>query len=99
MNLLKNHQYFSLIILLINNIFIIFYLYKIVKSIFNIQFSGDNNQKILINNLDISLQNMAKKIDFDSRLILTTLLLAIISFIGLIFFSYVTQFISFYELS
>jgi formate hydrogenlyase subunit 3/multisubunit Na+/H+ antiporter MnhD subunit len=99
MNLLKNHQYFSLIILLINNIFIIFYFYKTVKSIFNFQFSRDDDKKILINNFDTSLQNMAKKIDFDSRLILTTLLLAIISFIGLIFFSYVTQFISFYELS
>jgi hypothetical protein len=40
---------------------------------------------------------LAKKIDFDSSLILSILILAIVSFVGLVFFSYITQFLSFYE--
>lgn len=96
-NLIKNKQFFSLMIFVINNGFIIFYTFKTIKLIFLKDLATDENKKNSRVKIDMSLLNFAKKIDFDSQLILTTLLLAIISFSGLIFFSYVTQFVSFYE--
>jgi formate hydrogenlyase subunit 3/multisubunit Na+/H+ antiporter MnhD subunit len=101
-NLFKNHQYFSLIIFLINNFLIGYFIFKKFKLLVHFDFSNLKNNlenKSENNNfkVDQTILNFARKIDFDSSLILTILLLSIMSFIGLIFFSFVTQFISFYE--
>jgi hypothetical protein len=60
---------------------------KIIKIFLNKEVDNSNSKKLAI----------AKKIDFDSNLILSILSIAIVSFVGLVFFSYIIQFLSFYE--
>jgi len=86
--IVKNKLFFSLIIYLLNFISLLAFSIKIVKIFFNKDNHQENNSKKNI---------IAKKIDFDSNLILTILSIAIICFVGLIFFSYIIQFLSFYE--
>ena len=85
--LIKNQLYFSLVIYLLNFITLLVFSIKIIR-IF-VQKEDDLNL--------VKKAILAKKIDFDSSLILSILILAIMSFVGLIFFSYITQFLSFYE--
>ena len=80
-------MYFSLIIYSLNFATLLAFSIKIIKIFFNKEVDNSNSKKLAI----------AKKIDFDSSLILTILSIAIVSFIGLIFFSYIIQFLSFYE--
>ena len=86
-HLIKNQLYFSLVIYLLNFITLLVFSIKIIR-IF-VQKEDDPNL--------VKKTILAKKIDFDSSLILSILILAIVSFVGLIFFSYITQFLSFYE--
>jgi NADH:ubiquinone oxidoreductase subunit 2 (subunit N) len=85
--IIKNKLYFSLIIYLLNFVTLLAFSIKIIKIFLNKEVDNSNSKKLSI----------AKKIDFDSNLILSILSIAIISFVGLIFFSYIIQFLSFYE--
>jgi formate hydrogenlyase subunit 3/multisubunit Na+/H+ antiporter MnhD subunit len=85
--IIKNKLYFSLIIYFLNFITLLAFSIKIIKIFLNKEVDNSNSKKLSI----------AKKIDFDSNLILSILSIAIISFVGLIFFSYIIQFLSFYE--
>jgi len=85
--IIKNKLYFSLIIYFLNFITLLAFSIKIIKIFLNKEVDNSNSKKLAI----------AKKIDFDSSLILSILSIAIVSFVGLIFFSYIIQFLSFYE--
>ncbi len=86
-HIVKNKLYFSLIIYLLNFLTLVFFSIKIVKIFFNKEQDLDFAKKSIF----------AKKIDFDSSLILSILAVAIVSFGGLLFSSYIIQFLSFYE--
>jgi formate hydrogenlyase subunit 3/multisubunit Na+/H+ antiporter MnhD subunit len=86
-HIIKNKLYFSLFIYLLNFITLLVFAIKIFKIFLTKEVEGDNSKKIII----------AKKIDLDSNLILSILSVAIVGLGGLIFFSYIIQFLSFYE--
>lgn len=86
-HIVKNKLYFSLFIYLLNFITLLVFAIKIIRIFLTKEVEGVNSKKIII----------AKKIDLDSNLILSILSVAIVGLGGLIFFSYIIQFLSFYE--
>ena len=86
-HIIKNKLYFSLIIYSLNFITLLVFSIKIIKIFLTKEVEGDNSKKLII----------ARKIDLDSNLILSILSVAIVGLGGLIFFSYIIQFLSFYE--
>ncbi len=82
-------DYLALIIFVLNFIFLTYYSYKIF-SLFNAKVS----ENFEIKNLE-NVKNQAKAVDFNPNLILTILTLAIISMIGIIFFSNLIKYLSF----
>ena len=86
-HIIKNKLYFSLFIYLLNFITLFVFSIKIMKIFLTKEVEDANSKKIII----------AKKIDLDSSLILSILSVAIVGLGGLIFFSYIIQFLSFYE--
>jgi len=86
-HIVKNKLYFSLFIYLLNFITLLIFSIKIIKIFLTKEVEVTNPKKIII----------AKKIDLDSNLILSILSVAIVGLGGFIFFSYIIQFLSFYE--
>lgn len=82
-------DYLALIIFVLNFIFLTYYSYKIF-SLFNAKVP----ENFEIKNLE-NVKNQAKAVDFNPNLILTILTLAIISMIGIIFFSNLIKYLSF----
>jgi len=88
-SLLKDKEIMALIIFALNILFLIYYFSKIIilfcnKEVFN-----------LYNNNIENIKKHAKLIDFNPNLIFTILTLAIVSMMGIIFFSYLIKFLSF----
>lgn len=95
--LIKNKMYFSMIILVLNIIFLGIFTFKRYQEFFRKEVVIKSSGQIENIAIDEKILNLGKKIDLDSSLILTTLFVTICGFVGLIFFSYITQFLSFYE--
>ncbi|MFZ9181295.1 MAG: hypothetical protein ACO201_05445 [Rickettsiales bacterium] len=88
-SILLKKDYLALIIFVINFLFLSFYSYKIFML-----FNAKLDDNFVNMNLD-NIKNNAKIVDFNPNLILTILVLAIISMMGIIFFPNLIKFLSF----